>query len=79
MRWTRPRRNRWLLACLLALLVSVWAGGLSFSVLLVFLIIFAAGSALIGHEFPAPVAEQPWVGEDGAGDDLRPSDDPSRA
>ena len=79
MRWTRSDRNRWLVACLLGLFVSVWAGGLSFSVLLVFLAIFAAGSALIGHEFPAPVAEQPRIGEDGAQGDLRPSDDPSRA
>lgn len=53
MRWT-PRHTRWLVACLLTLLLSVWAGGFSFSVVVVFAAIFAAGSALLQSGFPAP-------------------------
>lgn len=54
MRWTRPQHTRWLAACLLVLLLSVWAGGFSFSALVVFAVIFAAGAALLSSSFPAP-------------------------
>ena len=54
MRWIRPRHTRWLAACLLMLLLSVWAGGLSFSVVVVFAAIFGTGAALLSVEFPAP-------------------------
>ena len=54
MRWIRPRHTRWLAACLLMMLLSVWAGGLSFSVVVVFAAIFATGAALLSVEFPAP-------------------------
>ena len=54
MRWTRPQHTRWLAACLLVLLLSVWAGGFSFSALVVFAVIFAAGAALLSSGLPAP-------------------------
>jgi hypothetical protein len=54
MRWIRPQHTRWLAACLLTMLLSVWAGGLSFSVVVVFMTIFATGAALLASGFPAP-------------------------
>ena len=54
MRWTRPQHTRWLAACLLVLLLSVWAGGFSFSAVVVFAVIFAAGAALLSSGLPAP-------------------------
>ena len=45
---------RWLLACVIMLLLSVWASGLSFSVVAVFAAIFPAGAALLSTNFPAP-------------------------
>ena len=64
MRWTRPQHTRWLAACLLVLLLSVWAGGFSFSALVVFAVIFAAGAALLSSSFSAPtVPEWPPAAE----------------
>ena len=54
MRRISPQHTRWLAACLLTLLLSVWAGGVSFSVVMVFAVIFAAGAALLSTGFPAP-------------------------
>ena len=69
MRWIRPHHTRWLAACLLGLLLSVWAGGLSFTVVLVFTIIFATGAALIALDLPT-VPEAEAVEEPDAGDDV---------
>ncbi len=63
MRWT-PQHNRWLAACLLMLLLSVWAGGLSFSVVAVFAVIFATGAALLSSGFPAPPVPEWTSAED---------------
>ena len=52
MRWIRPHHTRWLAACVLGLLLSVWAGGISFTLVVMFAIIFAAGAALITLELP---------------------------
>ena len=65
MRWIRPRHTRWLAACLLMMLLSVWAGGLSFSVVVVFAAIFATGAALLSVEFPAPPVPD-WTSAEGA-------------
>ena len=59
MGWITPHHTRWFAACLLVLLLSVWAGGLSFSVVAVFAIISAAGAALLSVDFPVPVAPEP--------------------
>ena len=66
MRWTRPQHTRWLAACLLVLLLSVWAGGFSFSVVVVFAVIFAAGAALLQSRFPAPAVPD-WPSAEEAG------------
>lgn len=67
MRWT-PQHTRWLAACLLMLLLSVWAGGLSFSVVVVFVTIFATGAALLSSRFPAPPVPD-WPSADESEDD----------
>ena len=74
MRWIRPRHTRWLAACLLMMLLTVWAGGLSFSVLMVFAVIFAAGAALLSVEFPAPPVPD-WSSAGQADDDTPAEDD----
>ncbi|MBU3707249.1 MAG: hypothetical protein FGM50_11310 [Mycobacterium sp.] len=67
----RPHHTRWLAACLLGLLLSVWAGGLSFTVVVVFAIVFAAGAALIALDLPTvPEAEAEAEAEPDAGDDV---------
>jgi hypothetical protein len=55
MRWIRPHHPRWLGACSVGLLLSAWAGGLSFPVFAAFAIIFAAGAVLISFDFSAAV------------------------
>ena len=69
MRWIRPHHTRWLAACLLGLLLSVWAGGLSFTVVVVFAIIFAAGAAMLALDLPT-VPEAEAEAEPDAGDDV---------
>ena len=72
MRWIRPHHTRWLAACLLGLLLSVWVGALSFTVVLVFAIIAAAGAALIGLDLPTvPEAGGPAGGGDESAEDVR--------
>ena len=68
MRWIRPQHTRWLIACVLVLLLSVWAGGLSFSVVTVFAVIFATGAALLSTRFPAPPVPDWTSAEDDAPD-----------
>ena len=71
MRWTRPQHTRWLAACLLVLLLSVWAGGLSFSAVVVFAVIFAAGAALLSSGLPAPtVPDWPLAAEADSPDEV---------
>lgn len=48
MQWKRPHHFWWSLACALALLISTLAGGFSLRVAAVFVVIFAAGAALLG-------------------------------
>lgn len=50
MTWIRPHHTRWLIACTLGLLLSVWAAGWSWSVVVMFGAIFGAGVALIGRD-----------------------------
>lgn len=67
MRWIRPDHTRWLAACVVGLLLSVWAGGLSVTVVFVFAIIFGAGAALIAADLPTvPEASAEEVEDDGA-------------
>lgn len=60
MRWKRPDHTRWLAACLAGLGISAWIGGFSLSLAVIFVILFAAGAALITLEDPGtprPAAE----------------------
>lgn len=67
MRWIRPDHTRWLAACVVGLLLSVWAGGLSVTVVFVFAIIFGAGAALIAADLPTvPEASAEEVEDDEA-------------
>ena len=75
MRRISPQHTRWLAACLLTLLLSVWAGGVSFSVVMVFAVIFAAGAALLSTGFPAPPVPEWTPAEDDDGDS--PADSPA--
>ena len=50
MRWTRPHHTRWLVACVLALLISTLVGGFSLRVIFVFAVIFFAGAALLNPD-----------------------------
>ena len=69
MRWTRPQHPRWLAACLLGLLISVWAGGISVSMVAVFAIVFGAGAALLVLDTPrVPDTEPPEPFEDDQAD-----------
>jgi len=38
----------WLSACVIALILATWAGGFSFLIVGVFVVIFVTGAALIG-------------------------------
>ena len=75
MRRISPHHTRWLAACLLTLLLSVWAGGVSFSVVMVFAVIFAAGAALLSTGFPAPPVPEWMPAEDDDGDSPAEAED----
>ena len=75
MRRISPHHIRWLAACLLTLLLSVWAGGVSFSVVMVFAVIFAAGAALLSTGFPAPPVPEWTPAEDDDADSPAEDDD----
>lgn len=75
MRRISPQHTRWLAACLLTLLLSVWAGGVSFSVVVVFAVIFAAGAALLSTGFPAPPVPDATPAEDDDADSPAEDDD----
>ena len=77
MRRISPHHIRWLAACLLTLLLSVWAGGVSFSVVMVFAVIFAAGAALLSTGFPAPPVPDVTPAEDD--DAVNPAEDAEHA
>ena len=77
MRRISPQHTRWLAACLLTLLLSVWAGGVSFSVVMVFAVIFAAGAALLSTGFPAPPVPEWTPAEDDDADS--PAEDAEHA
>ena len=79
MRRISPHHTRWLAACLLTLLLSVWAGGVSFSVVMVFAVIFAAGAALLSTGFPAPPVPEWTPAEDDDGDGDSPVEDAEHA
>jgi hypothetical protein len=47
--------RRWLAACVVALLLSAWAGGFSVVLVAVFIGIYLTGAALIGPDDPDPI------------------------
>ena len=53
-RWIRPHHTRWLVACLLALLIAMWAGAATLAMAGVFVVVFAVGAALISLDSPPP-------------------------
>lgn len=77
MRWVPPRHTPWLAACLLGLLLSAWAGGFSFTVVMLFAIVFAAGAALIAPDPQTVTGAEPGEEPDGGDDvaeDVSPAD-----
>ncbi len=74
MRRISPHHTRWLAACLLTLLLSVWAGGVSFSVVMVFAVIFARVQHCSQRGFPAPPVPEWTPAEDDDGDGDSPAE-----